>query len=460
MNESLFEIRSVPIPGLGNHAHVVVSGGVAAVVDVPRVATPVLDAVAETGASVRWIAETHVHNDYLSGALEVRSLVGGDIIGPEGAGYTFAADELPDGATVPVGDVSLRVMSTPGHTPEHVAYIVIAEDRPAAILSGGSLLLGSAGRTDLLGTQMADALGRAQFHSLRRIAALPADVAVLPTHGGGSFCATGPAIAGASSTVGREAASNPFVRARDEEEFLGIRTLDRYPYPAYYSAMAPANRLGPPPAPADLTPPPMSPDTLAAHVVRGAVIDIRDRWSFAAGHVPGSLGISMDESAASYVGAVVPPGTEIALVSPHPLEATEAARRLARIGYEVVGALRGGFAAWEADGRPVATSRTLDAWELVERIDDPGITLLDVRNPWEWDEGIVPGSVTIHLGELRSRLDELPRDRDLWVVCAAGRRSEVALSILEAAGIEAGGVFLGGVAEIREAVKDPSPGRA
>jgi rhodanese-related sulfurtransferase/glyoxylase-like metal-dependent hydrolase (beta-lactamase superfamily II) len=447
-----FEIRSVTIPGLGNRAHVVLSGNEALIVDVPRVPRPILDLVGDADARVRWIAETHVHNDYLSGGLEVQVAAGGELVGPADAGYAFPFTGLSEGDDLELGDVHVRPIATPGHTPEHLSYLVLSDDRPVAVLSGGSLLIGNAGRTDLLGPHLADGLGRAQYRSLHRLAMLPDDVRVFPTHGGGSFCTTGPAPEGVSSTIGAERASNPYLRAPDEDAFLASRRLDRYPYPRYYAAMGPANRRGVRSV-LEIPPPPRMPAEVALLVANGAVVvDARDRWSFMGGHIPGSLGVSLDEGFAGFVGSVVEVGTPLVLLGSHRVEVSEASARLARIGYEVVGYMPGGIEAWEAEGRPVTSTRGIDIWDfddaLRQRADE--IAVLDVRSPWEWDEGTLPGSLTIHLGELGDRIDEVPRDREVWVLCAAGRRAEVAASLLEREGITAGAVLVGGVPDLLE----------
>ena len=227
--------------------------------DPPRDAWRVAAVAAARGWRLTHVLETHVHNDYLSGALELRASGRLEIVAPARGGYAFAHRGVDEGDEVIVGGLRLRARATPGHTPEHLAWDVLPDGAtgPTAVLTGGSLMVGSAGRTDLLGAGMTDELTAAQFRSLRALATLPDDVAVLPTHGTGSFCAAGPTDAARTSTIGTERFHNPLFRAPDEARFRATMLAGLGPYPAYYAHMAPINRAGP----AVLGGPPVAPGT-------------------------------------------------------------------------------------------------------------------------------------------------------------------------------------------------------
>ena len=445
------DVERILTAGLGNTTHLIGSGGEAVVVDPPRDAWRVIAAAAARGWRLTHVLETHVHNDYLSGALELRASTGATIVAPARGGYTFDHRAVDDGDIVQIGDIQLVARATPGHTPEHLAWGVgsLGATVPEAVLTGGSLMVGSAGRTDLLGSSATDGLTRDQFRTMRALSALPDDVGVWPTHGAGSFCGSGPEGGARTSTIGRERASNPFLQMATEADFVAEMLDGVGPYPTYYSAMAPINRSGPPVLGRPPTAPILDVETAFAALGTGArIVDARSRTSFAAGHVPGSLNIELDDSFASYVGWFVPFGASVILVLPEPVDESLAAAavQLWRIGYDqLVGAIGGGVDAWAESGRVVATYPTVTIGEL--RAEDPrdrGV-ILDVRYPREWrDDGIVPGAMTISVGELPGRMGELPRDGRITVLCRSGQRASIAASLVDASGLDVRLVTVGG----------------
>jgi rhodanese-related sulfurtransferase len=308
-------------------------------------------------------------------------------------------------------------------------------------------MVGGAGRTDLLGPDRTDELTRSQFASLGRLLTLGEQTRVLPTHGAGSFCAA-PTSGPTTSTIGAERLTNPALQLlADEREFVRAR-LDGLPrYPAYYRYMAPINRSGPrvlvgPPALPSLTT-----DEVARQLEAGAwMVDANDRWAFARAHVPGSINVELDDAFATFVGSVVPFGVPLMLLLPEPsaAAATEAVTQLLRIGYDTVaGCFAGGVAAWEAADRAVNSypARGIDELDVA----DPGVVVLDVRQPAERADGAIPGSRHIVLGDLPQRMNELPRDRTVWTVCRSGHRAAIAASLLDRAGIAVTAVARGGV---------------
>ena len=446
------DLEIILTPGLGNATYLLASDGEAIVVDPPRDAWRVTAVADARGWRLVHVVETHVHNDYLSGALELRADRGTSIVAPARGRYAFEHRGVDEGDTVEVGGLRLSARATPGHTPEHLAWEVATDGAtgPSAILTGGSLLVGSAGRTDLLGADAAEDLTRAQFASLRALAAMPDDVQVLPTHGPGSFCAAGPTDRGRTSTIGQERLLNPLLAVPDEASFRTALLGGLGAYPTYYREMAAINRAGPVVLGRPVAAPAMDAAGFRAAVDAGAhVVDARPRAEFAAGHLPGSLNIELNDSFASYVGWFVPFGAPVALVLPEPLrDALEVATvQLFRIGYDrVAGALAGGTAAWAAsDGPlesfPVTTIAALHADALAGR----SAYALDVRDPDEWrEDGVVPGAIRIPLGDLPDHLASLPRDAQVTVMCKSGGRASIAASMLDAAGVDVRLVARGG----------------
>ena len=438
------DIEQILTNSLGNTTYLLASDGEAVVVDPPRDAWRVTALADARGWRLTHVVETHVHNDYLSGALELRADRRAEIVAPARGRYAFEHRGVDEGDSVEIGGVRLVARATPGHTPEHLAWEVRSEDAagPTAVLTGGSLLVGSAGRTDLLGADATERLTSAQFASLRALAGLPDHVAVLPTHGAGSFCSAGPVDGDRTSTIGAERRRNPLLAARDEAAFRVALLGGLGAYPTYYQSMAAINRAGPVVLGRPALPPSLDAAAFRAAMTAGArVVDARPRAEFAAGHVPGSLNIELDDSFASYVGWFVPFGAAVALVLPEPVEAAlEAATvQLFRIGYDrVAGALAGGVEAW------VGSGGTLDAFPTttIEALHDQAIAgadgyALDVRDPHEWrEDGVVPGAMQIPLGELGDQLATIPRDGPVTVFCRSGRRAGIAASLLGAAGVE------------------------
>ncbi|HTK45282.1 MAG TPA: MBL fold metallo-hydrolase [Patescibacteria group bacterium] len=447
-------------PGLGDSSYLLASGREAVLVDPQRDAWRFVEAAGERGWRIRYVLETHVHNDYLSGALETAAATGAEIAAPARGGYEFEHRAVDDGDAVEIGGLRLTALATPGHTPEHLAWLVTdlatgeADPAPAAVFSGGSLLVGSVGRTDLLGPALTDALTRDQQRSLQRLAELPASTKVLPTHGAGSFCSAGPVGGQRTTTIAAEEFANPAFRLADADADAfrteALAGLGRVP--AYYAHMAAINRRGPRVLGRLILPPELDPAAFEAKAAAGAtIVDARGRRAFAAGHIRGSLNIELASSFSGYVGWLVPFGDPVLFVLPDSPDAlAEATTELLRVGYErVQGWLQGGLDAWAASGRSLASYGTTTMASLARERDaggDDGL-LLDVRQPIEWqDEGVVPGSRQIFVADLAGRVGELPAGEPVTVFCRSGHRASMAASILERAGREVRLVAEGGAA--------------
>jgi hydroxyacylglutathione hydrolase len=441
-------------PGLGDNSYLLASGDEAVVVDPQRDAWRFLEVANAKGLRIRYVLETHVHNDYVSGALEIRAVTAAEIAAPARGGYEFPHRAVAEGEEIRVGALRLVAWETPGHTPDHIAWLVHEDERlgPLAVFGGGSLIVGGAGRTDLLGADMTARLTRDQFRSLRRLATLPPSTQLLPTHGAGSFCTVSTGARQRTSTVGAELQSNRALTARDEAAFVRQQLAGSRAYPTYYAHMGRVNRGGPVvlgrlPAMKALTP-----GDIARHVQDGAwLVDARDRVAFALGHVPGSVNIELDATFGTYVGWVTPFNAPLVLLLPEPMlpSVTEAVTQLIRIGYErLLGYADGGLEAWQAEGRPVRSYPTAGVDDLCHAyLDGQPIQVLDVRQSVEWDTGAIPGSLRIHLGDLPARLADVPREREVWVACSSGHRAATAASLLDRADIPVRLVARGGVPE-------------
>ena len=453
------DIETFLTPGLGDATYLVASEGEAALVDPQRDASRFIEAADRWGWRITHVLETHVHNDYVSGARQVHEQTGAEIVAPTAGAYRFPWHAAGEGEAIKIGNLSLVGMATPGHTPEHLAWQIVPNGSavPVAVLTGGSLLVGSAGRPDLLGPELFPTLANDQFQSLQRLAALPDDVRILPTHGAGSFCVSGPVGTERESTVGHEREHNPYLRVADSAAFRKFVEQRLGRYPAYYAHMADINRAGPTLRDGAFAPPKLTPARLAQYVDAGVrVVDARDRHHFAQGHIPGAFHVEPTEQFGSWVGAVVPFDAPLVIV----IDSTDATLipelvvQLWRIGYEhVVGYVAGGIDAWLESGRRDERHETLSSSQLAdELVTGDGYGVLDVRQPTEWREGTIPGSRTIFVGDLPGAISDLPRDRTWTVICRSGARASIAGSVLLRAGHHVRVVTEGGVPDVLERV--------
>lgn len=438
------QIEQYFLEGLGHQSYFVTDGksGEAAVVDPRRDVDVYMQAAKQAGARISHILETHIHNDYVTGARELASQTGASIVGSVESRLAYSHLAVHDGEQVQVGELKFRAMATPGHTPEHVSYVAFepGSDTPHAVFSGGSMLVGGAGRTDLLGEAMTLTLTRQQYHSLRRLLdTLPNSALVYPTHGAGSFCVASAVSGARGTTIGQERLVSPAMQAQDEADFVRQQIAGYTAYPHYYKYMHDINRAGPRilgTLPDLLSlPPQMAQERMRAGM---PLVDGRGRDAFARGHVPGSLNIELDESFGTYVGWLLPFNTPLMLLIEDEAGRREAVVQLVRIGYEQArGYVEGGIAGWKAAALPVEQFERIDIETLHKRwMQDKTLTVVDVRRDDEWNEGHIPGSLHAHVGDLPQHLDELPRDTPLAIICRSGHRAEIAASILAASGRE------------------------
>lgn len=445
-----FEVAIIPTASLGNNAYLVASGDRAIAIDPPRDAWRVAEMAEAHGWRISDVLETHVHNDYLTGARELRRLVGAGINAPIGGGYRFRHRAVEDGYVLELGDVELVAHATPGHTPEHLAWELRGGGGSKALFSGGSLLIGGVGRTDLLGDQRTSEMTRAQFRTVEALRELPDTVVVYPTHGAGSFCVAGAAEGPETATIGSLRRWNDAFMAPDVETFEAQLDAGRTRYPDYYRRMASINRRGPRMAESDVQPRPLSASAIATARDAGAwLIDVRDRWAFAERHVRGSLNVELGDDLAAYVGWLVPFDAPLCLIVDDPAQEGETALELMRIGYDrVLGHLDGGIATWDEAGRAVGSFETTGWEELQAAARGEGAgpaRILDVRQPSEWAGGAIEGSRRVFVADLPDVVGTLEKDEPWIVACRTGVRAAIAASLLDAAGVPVRPVSDGGV---------------
>lgn len=433
-------VEVIETSSLGDRSYLATDGEVAVVIDPQRDVDRVL-ALAGRRVRISHVAETHVHNDYVSGGLELARLTG--------AAYVMSAeDELDfDRTGVVDGDVleasprlRLRVLATPGHTFYHLSYVLEGPDGVRGVFTGGSLLYGTIGRTDLLGDEHAETLARAQHASAHAMAdTLPEGAQIWPTHGFGSFCSASQA-SGDDSTLGREREVNPVLRlARDEFVHETLSGLGAYP--AYYAHMGALNTAGPDPV--DLrAPTPAEPAELARRLAAGEwVVDLRSRKAYLEAHLGGTVSLGLDGPMATWLGWMAPHGAQITLLGEDPSQVAAAQRELVRIDVDRVAAAATGspqdLAADPAQltGLPSADFTAL-AGELAGRRAPelpPAQVVLDVRLDTEWNTSHLEGAVHVPLPELPGRLHDVPPGA-VWVHCGSGYRAAAAASLLARAG--------------------------
>ena len=430
----MVEVVAIETPTLGDRSYLAHDGGVAVVIDPQRDIDRVTALAERHGVRITHVAETHIHNDYVSGGLALSREAGAAYLVSAADPVSFRREPVRDGDTVPISPaMRLRALDTPGHTFSHLSYALEADGQVAGVFTGGSLLFGSTGRPDLLGPASTPALARAQHASVQRLAReLPDSAEIFPTHGFGSFCAATQAQSTAS-TIGREKQGNPAL-ILDEGAYVDELLAGLDAYPSYYAHMGPANLAGPDGP--DLSPPrPAGPDQVRRALESGEwVVDLRDRVAFCAGHVPGSLSFPLDGSFASYLGWILPWGTPVMLLGETPEQVARAQRELARIGIDrPAAAVAGGPEQWSG-ARPLARLRRATFADLAAAA-GPGSIILDVRRRLEWEGGHVAGAVHIPFSDLPARAGELPPG-EVWVYCQSGYRATVAASILAARGRE------------------------
>ncbi len=443
---------------LSHASYLVGDAGEAAIVDPQRDVDLYIAAAAQRGLVIKWVLETHLHADFVSGHRELAERTGATIALGAGANAAFPHKGLHDGDVIRVGRVPITVLATPGHTPEGVTYRVDDPDDPAAaprLLTGDTLFVGDVGRPDLVTSKgyTAEDMAGMLFDSLHgKILPLPDATTVWPAHGAGSACGRniGKEL---HTTLGRERKFNPSLVPATRDEFVRLVTTDLAPAPTYFGFDAEANRVGSPALAALPAPPALTPREFVDALRSGALaLDVRSDAEFCAGHVSGSVHVSLPGQFAAWSGAIVPHGTRLVLIANDTDEVAEARLRLARVGLEdVVGYLDGGLAEWVRHPRDTDAIETVTPAELraamAESVAASAPLVLDVRRPGEFEQGHVPGARNVSLESVaragaagdsaRARaafgLTAADESRPIALVCQSGQRSTIAASLLRAA---------------------------
>ncbi|ATO13545.1 MBL fold metallo-hydrolase [Micromonospora sp. WMMA2032] len=439
------EVSVIATSSLGDRSYLASDGRVAIVVDPQRDIDRVLHLAGAKGVRITHVVETHIHNDYVSGGLELARITGAHYLVAAADEVGFDRMPVADGDEVPVSDaLRLRVVGTPGHTFHHLSYALDeAGDggwTPVGVFTGGSLLFGTTGRTDLLGQQHAHELAHHQHASARKLAdLLPDGAQVWPTHGFGSFCSASQADA-PESTIGREKEANPVLRlAADRFVTETLAGLDAYP--AYYAHMGVANAAGP--APVDLTPVARADaDELRRRIAAGEwVVDLRHRKAYAASHLAGTVSLGLDGPMSTWLGWLIDWGVPITLLAETPDQVADAQRELVRIGIDRPAAQATGEPErWATDRSELRELAVADFGALAAAqagnapagLPAPQV-VLDVRMTNEWKAGHVDGAVHVPLPDLPTRLADVPAGT-VWVHCGSGYRATAAASLLANSG--------------------------
>ncbi|MCZ9884084.1 MBL fold metallo-hydrolase [Arthrobacter sp. B2a2-09] len=433
------EVVVVETSQLGDRSYLVHDGTVALVIDPQRDTDRVETAARNAGVTITHVAETHLHNDYLTGGLILARDHNARYLVNAADRVAFEREPVLPGQTFTVGSLSVKAVATPGHTHTHLSYVVRDEAHDGgkvAVFSGGSLLYGSVGRTDLIAPQDTRGLAHDQYTSVRRLVEeAGAEAALYPTHGFGSFCSVGPASKAKASTIAEQLASNHALTDPDEDHFVAGLLANVTAYPSYYAHMNPLNSAGPGPAVLDV-PESVESAELERRLEAGEwVVDLRNRVAFAASHLRGSVAFEYGtgSSFTSYLGWVLPWNQPLTLLGAHD-DVEKAIRDLARIGIEAPDAAVGENPGALASGIPLVRYPVSD-WIGLVRDRAPDETVLDVRRTEEFAAAHVSRAVNVPLHELLLRLDELPTAR-IWVHCTSGYRASVAASLLQRAGLD------------------------
>jgi hydroxyacylglutathione hydrolase len=412
--------------------------GVAAVIDPQWVIEPYLRLSRLHGVRIEHVLETHNHADHVSGHGRLARATGATIHIHELAEAEYPHESFTDGWRLDLGRIEIEALHTPGHRPEHTSFLLRDADRegdPWAVLTGDSLFVGDVARPDLAIEPREGAAGI--FRSLHeRLLTLPDDVEVWPGHLGGSACGSAGIDHKSTSTIGFERGHNRALRFETEAEFVEDAVTTLGDPPPNVEHIVAINR-GPLIEEMGM-PVPLAPRAVEVGIAEGALlVDARTNEQFDEAHIPGAISASAYETGfATKVAKVIPPYVELIVVAASDGYQLEAAALLASVGLRVRGYLEGGMTTWRSEGLPVRRIELIDPDELAARLEGGDLVVLDVRDDDEFAESHIPGSIHIPYGELPGRQSELPRDRTIAAICSGGKRSGLAVSILQGEGFE------------------------
>jgi hydroxyacylglutathione hydrolase len=454
--EAALNLISLVDEGLGNSAYLLdVGDGRALAVDASLDLRGLRAAAARCELRVVYAADTHLHADFLSGAVRLAAEDGAAVLASRAGNREFPHHGLGDGDEVDLGGLTLRALATPGHTHEHLAFAVIDGSRVLGVFTGGSLLVGSAARTDLVSPERTEELARAQYRSLQRLAQLDDQVAVWPTHGAGSFCSAPPGTE-RTSTIGTERATNTLLRAENEDAFVAQLLGSLGSFPPYFLRLGEINRRGPAPASGSSLRPLPAPAVARLAAEGAQLVDVRPVSDFAAGHVPGSVSIPLRPVFATWLGWLVEADRSIVIVRNTDQDPAEILWQARKIGYaQIAGELGDGLASWTEAAMPTRSIPLVSAADIGSLADT---AVLDIRQDSEYAAGHVPGAVHLELGDLATSTPTgtaAVASRPTVVMCGHGERAMGAASLLARAGHREVAVLDGGPQDWAEATGQP-----
>jgi hydroxyacylglutathione hydrolase len=429
---------------LAHASYLIGSEGEAAVIDPQRDVDQYVQEAEANGLQIKYVIETHLHADFVSGHRELAQRTGAEIVFGERAAATFPHRAVKDGDEISIGKVNLCVLETPGHTPESICLLLVdseVSDQPQKVLTGDTLFIGDVGRPDLAGGKgfTAQTMAGMMYDSLhQKLLKLDDSVEVYPAHGAGSMCGRNMSQE-TSSTIGAQRKFNYALKPMSKDEFVSMMTTDLPEAPSYFPRDAEINRTGAAPLDALARPTAFSAAEVKILAAAGTLIlDIRSASEFGAGHVPGSLNIGLGGQFAIWTGSLISPTAQIVIVAESEEQVDESVMRLARVGIEnVQGYLNGGILAWSQAGFDLDAVPQISVNELHDLIqNNEQLQIIDVRRPPEYLSGHVPGAITAPLVNLRetAALANLNRSRMTAVICAGGYRSSAATSLLQQMG--------------------------
>ena len=438
---------TVKSKGLAHNSYMLLDGNEASVVDPRRDCKIYAELARRECARILYVLETHRNEDYVTGSVELRSMVGAEIARGQQLPFKYGEHSLADGDTLTVGSLKIEALHTPGHTDESMCYVVYREGKTATmVFTGDTLFAGAVGRTDLYGEEAQPRQAAKLYESLHeRLLPLGDHVLVYPSHGTGSVCGT-EIDDREVTTIGYERLANPMLK-KNKQQFIEQSVRQKMLVPPYFKTMEQHNLDGPPLLKDATVPQPLGVSEFETQMqkLNTVVVDTREPGAFAASHVPGSISIWLD-GLSVFAGWTLEYGQNLLLVTEREADLRLAEVRLHRTGFDnVVGTLCGGIRGWRESGKPIAHVGALSAVALKSGMEGDKFLLLDVRSPSEWAEGHAAGVRAIYVGHLATGAASLPRDKPIAVTCSVGYRGSLGASILKRLGFEDVYNVLGGM---------------
>jgi hydroxyacylglutathione hydrolase len=424
---------------LAHASYLIGSDGVAAVVDPQRDVDEYLADASARGLQIKYVIETHLHADFVSGHQEIAARTGAEIIFGATAGAEFEHRAVRDGEEIRLGQVTLRFIETPGHTPEGLCVLVTDiehPEEPRKLLTGDTLFIGDVGRPDLAGGKgyTPQMMAEMMYDSLHgKLLKLPDEVEVYPAHGAGSMCGRNMSKE-TSSTIGEQRKFNYALKPMSKDEFVKMITTDLPDLPSYFSRDTEINRSGARGL-SELQPPQALTPQQVSELQNHVLLDVRSAADFGAAHVPGSINIGLGGQFAMWAGCLIPLSAPIVIIADTGVQIDESVVRLARVGIEnVKGYLEGGVESWRAAGMPLESIEQVSVAQLKEQMASDDLQIIDVRRPAEYVGGHVPRAINAPLASLDKTPLPLEKDKRTAVICAGGYRSSAAASLLQQQG--------------------------